>query len=538
MSNQHKNKRLGSALEHGKAHEKDHQVWSRRTFMRNLGLAGGMSMFLNKWPVMAMPHNRLSQALMNNNDDRVLVLIRLQGGNDGLNMIIPLFDYSTYQSSRATIAIPENQVIKLSDEIGIPDTMINLNPFWQEGRMKVIHNVGYETQNLSHFGSSDIWASGNTSANLQSSGWLGRWLESEFPEFDENPPEQPPAIQIGGAGNLVFNNDEMTNMSVVVNNPESLLEIAQNGEFYSTTEIPDCYYGEQIRYARITANSTFRYAEVIAEAYGNGQNDVEYERNPLSDQLAIVARLIKGNLGTKLYSVTLGGFDTHARQNAIHPNLMRSLSDAVSQFYEDLAAGGAEKRVLSMSYSEFGRRIEQNASGGTDHGAAAPLMLFGEGLNGSGFIGENPDLQDLDEVGNLKYGTDFRQVYATILENWLCVDPETVNLVLGADFSRISELGLTCGIATSLNKINGQTLSHRAIYQADGILIEYNLKESAPVRVELSNLLGQRVQVLFQGFQSSGLQQVPILPANLAKGIYVYTIQAGVQRVSKKIMIR
>ena len=538
MSN-HKKNRIGSALEHGSAHEKDHQIWSRRTFVRNLGLAGGMSMFLNKVPIMAMPHNQLSYALANNNNDRILVLIRLKGGNDGLNMIIPLFDYGTYRNSRQTIAIPENQIINLSDSIGIPDTMTNLTPMWQEGKMKVVHNVGYEEQNLSHFASSDIWAAANTSDNIlpSSSGWLGRWLEGEFPDFESNPPTQPPAIQIGGVGNLIFNNSDMTNMSVVVNDPERLVEIAQNGEFYSTSDIPECYYGEQLRHVRITANSTFRFAEGIGEAYEKGKNDIEYDQNPLSNQLSVVARLIKGNIGTKLFMVSLDGFDTHARQNEQHPYLMMSLANAVSQFYEDLAVSGWDKNVVSMSYSEFGRRIEQNASGGTDHGAAAPMLLFGEGLNGNGFVGENPNLTDVDEVGNLKSNIDFRQIYATILEDWLCVDRTTVDAVLGAGYTRLPELGLTCNITTSLDNSVNNRLSHKAIYQSDGILIEYELNTGATVKIDVANILGQQIKTVFRGVQAPGKYQVAF-PTNLAKGIYVYTIRAGVQQVSRKVLVK
>ncbi len=536
MCNHHKN-RIGSALEHGEAHEKDHRNWSRRTFMRNLGLAGGMSMLLNKVPLMAMPHNPLSRALANNNNDRILVLIRLKGGNDGLNTVIPLFDYDNYRNNRPTIAIPEGQVLNLSMEVGIPETMNALNPMWQEGKMKIVHNVGYEEQNLSHFRSSDIWAAANDSEEILASGWLGRFLEGRYPDFLENPPAQPPAVQIGGSGNLLFNNSEMTNMSVVVNDPQRLVEIAQNGEFYSTTDIPDCYYGDQLRYARITANSTFKYAEIIGDAYANGANAIEYTANPLSQQLSIVARLIKGNLGTKLYMVTLDGFDTHARQNEIHPYLMMTLADAISQFYQDLADAGWDKNVISMSYSEFGRRIEQNASGGTDHGAAAPMLLFGEGLNGNGFVGELPDLQDVDEVGNLKFDVDFRQVYATVLEDWLCVDTETVDSVLGGNYDRLADLGLTCNTITSVDALRND-LRHRAIYQTDGILIEYTLPQAQMVSIDIHNVMGQKVLTLFRGAQLNGQHQVLFSNQGMAKGIYVYTIQAGDQRVSRKVMVR
>ena len=203
-----KNMRHGAALEHGKAHEKDHQQWSRRSFLRNVGLAGTMSMMLGKFPLTAMSNSPLTYALSNTNSDRVLVLIRLKGGNDGLNTIIPLFDYGTYINKRPTIGLPQNQIINLNDEFGIPNYMEGLEGLWQNGQMKVVNSVGYPDQNLSHFRSSDIWASGSDSNELDSSGWLGRFLNNQFPDYISNPPEQPPAIQIGGTGNIIFNNSD------------------------------------------------------------------------------------------------------------------------------------------------------------------------------------------------------------------------------------------------------------------------------------------------------------------------------------------
>lgn len=543
MCNHHKedknkNLRHGAALEHGKAHEKDHQQWSRRSFLRNVGLAGTMSMMLGKIPLTAMANSPLAYALSNTNSDRVLVLIRLKGGNDGLNTIIPLFDYGTYITNRPTIGIPQNQVINLNNEFGIPNYMGALENLWNDGAMKVINSVGYPDQNLSHFRSSDIWASASDASETDTSGWLGRFLYDLYPDYITNPPEQPPAIQIGGTGNIIFNDNEGSNMGVIVNNPEELFQIAQNGELYDPNDVPECYYGEQLTFMRSVANSTFQYAEVIADAYNNSSNSVDYEFS-LGDQLALVARLIKGNLGTQLYMVTLDGFDTHALQNESHPFLLYQLSNAVQNFYQDLGASGLADKVLTMTFSEFGRRIEQNASGGTDHGAAAPMMVFGEGLNGNGIIGQNPDMQNVDPVGNLQFGTDFRQVYATVLENWLCADPTTVDMIMGQPFDRLNNLGIDCSVTSTSAPLSHAQLKHKVMYGSGEITIEYIIPQSGPVQVQVFNMIGQPVATLVNEYQAAGTHRATFRIGNsiLASGYYVYHIKAGQQRASQKVLI-
>lgn len=542
MCNHHKDQktkgRYGSALAHGAAHSQDHQSWSRRTFMKNLGIAGSVSMLLGRTQLTALSASPLGMALNTTDSDNILVLIRFKGGNDGLNMIVPVFDYGTYKSYRPTIAIPENQLINLSDSFGMPNTMASVQNMWESGAMKVVNSVGYEDQNLSHFRSTDIWASASDSSTLDASGWLGRLVDRQFPDYVTDPPESPQAIQIGGSGTLTFNNEDGVNMGVIVNDPEELFQIAQNGELYDAVNVPDCYYGEQLSFVRTVANSTFRYAEIIADAYAQGANTVEYGPN-LGEQLALVARLIKGGLQTKLYMVTLDGFDTHANQNGSHPGLMYNLSTSVHAFYEDLAASGVAHRVLSMTFSEFGRRIEQNASGGTDHGAAAPLILFGEGLNGNGFVGAAPDLQDLDEIGNLRYDLDFRQIYSTVLENWLCIDPSLVDEVLGRSFERLPELGLTCETPTATQNHQATLLHHRALYDQGRIVVEYTLPESMSVKVQIFDILGRPIETLFEGYQMPGTHQHDFRTwgNRISSGIYVYHITAGRRAYSNKIRI-
>ena len=306
-------------------------------------------MMLGKFPVYASSKTSLTQAISQLENDRVLVLIRLQGGNDGLNTIVPLYDYDTYANNRTTIKIEESDVLNLSDEFGVPNYMNSIEALWEEGQMKVVHGVGYPDQNLSHFRSSDIWASASDSDVVNHSGWLGRHFEDIYPDFIVDPPESPPAIQIGSIGNLIFDGSEGTGYSFSVANPEQLYQVAQNGWLHDVENLPDCYYGEQVGFLRAIANTTFLYANVINEAYTSASNSVEYDDTELGNQLSLVARLIKGGLGTKVYMVTLNGFDTHANQIELHQSLMADLSNTIKDFYDDLTDGGER----SSEFVEF-----------------------------------------------------------------------------------------------------------------------------------------------------------------------------------------
>ena len=528
----------GASVEHGIAHLQAHTSFSRRSFIRNLGLTGmGTLLFQNM--SLAVPSRMLNKALSLTETDRILVLIRLKGGNDGLNMIVPVYDYANYKNKRNTIAVDESSILSLSDEVGIPDQMTGIKELWEGGQMKVIHSVGYPMQNLSHFRSSDIWATASDADQYLTTGWLANYVLNEYPDYLTAPPEKPAAIQIGGAGGLLFNSPDGFNTAVNVTDPDQLFEIAQNGQLFSLENMPACKYGEQLEYLRNITNSTFIYAETIKDAFDDSSNTSTYA-GQLGQQLALVARLIKGNLGAKLYLVTLDGFDTHANQNNIHPLLMKNLSDNVKSFIDDLSSSGHDEKVLTMTYSEFGRRIEQNASGGTDHGAAAPMLMFGKGLNGNGFVGDNPDLNDLDVVGNLKFQTDFRSVYATVLESWLCLDPLVVDDILGQSHDRILNLGLACS-ATAVHDLNYiPSIVHEARYRNDGtILVYYEIPNNMKVTVEIWSILGQKMSTLFEGTRQAGQYQeiFHLKYGDHAAGQYVYRIIAQGRVFSRSIPV-
>jgi len=537
-----KQKKRGTSLKDKERHSQDHQTWSRRNFIQTLGMATGTGMALGSFSVSAMASGSFLPLMASSGaEDRVLVLIRLKGGNDGLNMIVPTFDYGTYQANRPTISIPQNQLLGLDDKFAIPNTMNSLMPLWNDGHMKVINSVGYDNHNLSHFSSSDIWNSADPSieGNTDKSGWLGRYILDQNPDYLENLPDIPGAIKISSGSSIAYHNQDQIDLAVNFNTPDRLISIAENGFIYDTQNLPDnCYYGEQVGFLRSIMNVTFNYAPQISNAYMSTTNSVNYSNNELSRQLAIVARLIKGNLGTRLYMVTLDGFDTHENQNNNHPILMNNLSSAVSEFYADLAAGDKDNDVLAMSFSEFGRRINEN-SGGTDHGTAAPVMLFGPALNGNGILGEDPDMSDTDNNGNLKHDVDFRQIYASLLESWMCLDPSGVDAILGESFERL-DLGFDC-IGVSTNDVPlTQGIKHLARPNgAGGMVIEYHLDRPGNINVSIFSVMGQKVSTLVNGYQVAGQHEALYVNSYGAMSTMplVYRIEAGGKVYSGKFIM-
>ncbi len=496
------------SLDNIKEHNKDHKAWSRRNFLHSLGLMGGAGVALGGFSVGAMASPSLLPSFLTEGpEDRILVLIRLKGGNDGLNMIVPLFDYGTYAQARPTIKIPESDITSLNSKFGMPKTMDNLNSLWDDGAMKVINSVGYDNQNLSHFTSSDIWNSANQNiqTSVDKSGWLGRYLLFQDPDYLENLPDIPGAIKISSGGSISFYNPDQIDLAVNFNTPDRLLQVAETGEAYDVNNLPDdCYYGDQVGYLRSILNVTYNYAPKISEAYLAVQNSVAYSNNELSRQLAIVARLIKGNLGTRLYMVTLDGFDTHENQNENHPVLMETIANAVSEFYSDLKVDDLDRNVLSLTFSEFGRRIQENTNG-TDHGAAAPVMLFGPELNGSDVLGEDPDFDDLDQNANLKHHTDFREIYASILEYWLCLNPMDVDTILGDSYERLDNLGFSCDPISSTSAPVKQNVLHSVRNNsAGGVTISYTLERPGNIDLTVYTIMGQKLKTIHHGYQIQG----------------------------------
>ena len=489
--------------------------------------AAGGAVLVGGTPVRAFGRASWLHPLRRVDTDRVLVIIQLSGGNDGLNTIVPVQD-DLYYTLRPGLAIPASEALPLNDYLGMHPSLASFVPLFGDGHMAVLQNVGYPDPDLSHFRSTDIWVSGSTADPVLDSGWAGRFLDRRFPAFDEAPPPFPLAVQVGGGSPLMFQGPT-ANMGVSLLSVDLFERIVQTGLVYDEDNLPPSIYGAEMAFVRSVANDSFQYAGVIQEAASHTPNSVEYPaNNPLAGNLAVLAQLIKGDLGARIYHVSIGSFDTHANQAATHATLLRQLAEALRAFYDDLAADGLNDRVMTMTFSEFGRRIQQNGSNGTDHGTAAPMFLFGDGLNG-GIYGNLPDLAHPDATGNLQYEFDFRAVYATLLQDWFGVDPGTIPELLGQSFdplpfvSQPIQVGVQAGPpelpeAFSLaqnypNPFNPMTT------------VAYTLGHTTHVRLQVFDLQGRLVQTLVNGLQAAGAYAVPFDAANLPSGTYFYRME-------------
>lgn len=525
-------------------HHKEHSKWDRRGFMKVLGLAGAGSISLGSTNLSVLNSNFITNALSDSVSDRVLVLVRLKGGNDGLNTIIPLSQYDTYVSKRPTLHIPNNKIIKLDDNHGIPDYMSNLMPFWNDGKMKVVNGVGYESQNLSHFTSSDYWATGSTNkSEMISTGWLGRYYDEKHFDFNMNPPEKPIAVQIGSNANLIFSGAQRSYAFAVAN--ESRLErVAERGEFFGLDNLPDCTHGDQLEYLRRVTNTTYDYAKVINEAFKNSSDADTYDNEiGLEKQLRLVARLIKGGLGSKIYMVSIGGFDTHGNQSLTHEVLLTYVADAIKKFYDDLNYEGLDSKVLSMTFSEFGRRVKENGSQGTDHGSAAPTLLFGPALRGSGVIGDWPSLDNLNRRGNMYNSIDFRSIYQAILKDWLCGDSEYIDkAMLGNEYDALG-LGFGCDDLDIID-YNDLFNYHHPIYtnSANNVNLNLRIKQTHKINIRIYDILGRHINTVFEGELTNGEHSFPLSHnqgGKISSGQYFYRIGiSGGQTLSKSFVVR
>ena len=550
-------------------HDAQHEKWNRRSFMQMLGLAGTGTMMLGGSNLTAASPSPLVDAISNSESDKILLLVRLKGGNDGLNTIVPLYDYDVYAKKRPTIRIKENKLYKLSGDFGMDSSLKSFQSLWGDGKMQIAHGVGYADYTMSHFDGSDNYSTGM--AIKANSGFLGRYFDKEYPDYLINQPKNPPAIQIGSVGDLMFEGVD-TNFAFTATDANQLQNIASMGDMYDVKNLPNSTYGRKLGYVRGLMNSTMTYAKVIHKSYSSSRNQVNYGNDNFAKQLAIIARIIKGGLKTKIFFVTIDGFDTHANQVDIHKKLMTDLSSGMKNFYDDLKMTGDDKKVLTLTISEFGRRPEENGSKGTDHGAASTSMLFGPGLEGSGFIGKHPNLNKTDDKGNLKYTTNFRNLYSALLKDWLCINPYLVDTLFPERYVLATPLGLTCNSTKSYsnNSVSSKSLNststksdtftgkennlavedeftfengftHTPTYRGSDTFIEFTLNSTARIRIELYNLVGQKISTIVDEVTFGGSHKIDVksrVNSQTGPGEYIYTIKTGDKRYSKILMIK
>ncbi len=489
----------------------------------------------------------LTSALFNvPENDKVVVLIYLAGGNDGLNTVVPLDQLSKLNNVRPHVIMPESSLLRLEGtQVALHPAMKGFKNLFEEDRLQIIQSVGYPNQNYSHFRSTDIWMSGSDADTLVNSGLPGRYLNYEFPNYPVEYPNtempDPLAIELGWNSSLLFQGPSAS-MGMVINNADDFYGLV-GGE---VEPAPDTNAGDKIEYVRLIAQQSQVYGQVIKEAAARVPSQGTYPETDLSQQLKIVAKLIAGGLKTKLFLVTLGGFDTHEGQvmqgdntKGVHAELLKTLSDGVEAFMKDCDGLGVSDKVMGLTFSEFGRRIISNASKGTDHGAAAPQFLFGNFVN-STVLGVNPDIpSNANYESNLDMQFDFRQVYASIFEKWLCVNSSDTTGIILKNMETLPITNYDVCSSTSTHEINqlaGKSMLHISPNPVSSFTNINFESDGTPVVIRLFDIQGRQLGELLRGSFPMGKHNFDWNASSLPSGNYFIRITGAKFDQSKKLI--
>ena len=521
----------------------------RRNFLRSASAVtvGGMAVRGFSSPLMAALQGGGAA------EDRVLVIVQLVGGNDGLNTVIPLDSYSLLSQFRSQVLIQENAVLPLSglDGTGLHPAMDGMRDMWDDGLLSIVQGVSYPEPNFSHFRAMDIYETGADADQLLQSGWAGRYLNYEYPNYPAGYPNvdmpDPLAIRVDGGTSIGLQNMGVS-MGVAINNTNDPLNLV--GNIFIDPVTPDCK-GDKLQLVRTTQRQTDLYGNVIEAAAGAGCNQsTMYPTGGapgarLASALKIVAQLICGGLRTKIYWVSMGGFDTHAQQvggdhaTGAHATLLQGLSDSIRAFQDDLQQLGLADRVLGMTFSEFGRRIRSNASQGTDHGSAQPMFLFGQNVI-PGMLGTNPDIPaNATASTNLAMQYDFRSVYASVLKEWFCLSTPDVEDVLLDSFQALNLVNPGACMSTSVHEAN-QRAGEDLMSAYPNPFVERTTLQfttfGGPVLIQVFNEQGQLMQTVLSKVLPAGVHTADVDLGDLAAGVYYARYQNGSRQQVRNLL--
>ncbi|MFM2206996.1 MAG: hypothetical protein RL213_971 [Bacteroidota bacterium] len=526
----------------------------RRTFLEQVAAATVLPSLINGFSFRTFAQSPLMNALAASTvDDHVLVLIQLNGGNDGLNTVIPLDQYGNLSAARSNILIPSNQVLPLTGTnlTGFHPAMNGMRQLYDSGNLSVIQGVSYPSPNFSHFRATDIWLSGSDSNQVLSSGWAGRYLNYEYPNYPTGYPNaampDPLAIQIGTSLSLALQGPS-AGMGMTIGDPNQFYNLVSGIQ----DPAPNNRYGTELTYIRTVTQQSQAYSSVIVQAALNvSQQSSSYPAagtNLLADQLKIVARLIAGGLKTRIYLVSLGGFDTHSLQadtnnTAIgtHATLLGKVSDAIAAFMDDLAFLSISDRVIGMTFSEFGRRIKSNASAGTDHGSGAPMFVFGTQVQ-PGLIGSNPLIPANATVNdNVPMQYDFRSVYASILNQWLCVPANDLQQILLQNYQTLPIVD-PAACSVGIDEFSDAAGDNLVFCYPNPFVSRTTVKyvsKGGHVLVQVFNPEGQLIRTLVDRELAPGSYEVDYENEGHAAGIYHLRLQnESIQQVKSMVVVR
>ena len=568
----------------------------RRKFIKQLSLAA-VPITLGGIPIKLMAENSLTRMAEQSTNDRVLIILQLHGGNDGLNAVIPVEAYDLYYKWRANIAIPaKNSIRKMiqldstlpsNAQVGLHPDMIAMKDLYDRGRMALVQGVSYKNNNGSHFRGRDISFMGGGFDDYFSSGWVGRYLQEEFapktyPDDFPNPEMKDPlAIEMGSDVSLIFHQEANIPTSVSLNDPQSFAKLVEELEGFidqgvdprgkPPLALENSPYGKELNWILGLEDKSQDYAERLYDVYkAASSTSVTYPerypfnaprgsmRNGLTPQLQLIARLLDGGgsgLGvkTKVFLVKMGGFDTHAEQvesydptMGQHAALMYHISSAMKSFQDDLKARGLEDRVLTVTTSEFGRRVRANGSYGTDHGTGAPVMIFGKGVQ-PGVVGVVPDMN----LQNVEMQFDYRQVYANLLRDWMLVDENKINNdIFFKDFlngSKEEGGGNYQPMPLATQVISGVQegfINSRFGLEAchpnpatEFTIIPFKINNTNLVDITLKDSQGRTVKTLLHEERTAGEYSLQADVSGLSPGIYFYQLKTGFFHDTKKLIV-
>ena len=525
----------------------------RRNFLRSVSAAsvGGLAVRGIANPLMAPMFDRAAE-------DRVLVIVQLYGGNDGLNTVIPLDQYSLLNQFRSNIMIPQGQVLPLQGlggATGLHPAMDGMKELWDQGKLSIVQGVGYPNPEFSHFRSTDIWETGADSNQLLDSGWTGRYLHQEYPNYPAGYPNatmpDPLAIRIGGPVTIGLQYMGVS-MGASIYDTDDTLNLT--GNLFVDPITADCK-GSKLDLARTVQRQTDLYGDVIeAAALPSCNMSTLYPTGnqpgaELSQALKIVAQLICGGLKTRIYWVSATGFDTHAQQTdsvdhtiGMHADLLKGVSDSIHAFQDDIQLLGIADRVTGMTFSEFGRRIMSNGSGGTDHGSALPMFLFGNKVR-PGMLGTNPVIPtNTTPSTNLAMQYDFRSVYASVLKDWFCMEQSDVDTVLLNSYQPLSLIDPQGCIDVGVHELNqgaGEVILE--VYPnpfVERTVVRYQATGGRVV-LQVFTEQGQVVRTLVDQLVPAGTFTVECDLGDMPAGVYYCRFQnMGRQQVKSMLKVR
>lgn len=526
----------------------------RREFIAT-SMASGAALSLSPYKVKSSPKGSSSVQSTNDflEDDSIMILIDLFGGNDGLNTVIPLFQ-DEYYNLRPNIAIDVEDAVRFqSSDLYLHPALVNnidndgFLGLLRNGNLAVVERVGYEDYTMSHFRSSDIWSSGIISKDPNVKlldGWLGRYFASKLDNFPFEIPEHPLGISIGGEVPLVLRS-EKGHMGISLTNPEQFYNIGKGKAPFEQKLNDDSFYANEYNFIHTIAEQTEIYSAEVKTSFDKGKNMVQYPANGLAAKMGLIAKLISGGLKTKVYHLRLSSFDSHVQQmndamSGQHPILLNQLSEAISKFMTDATLQGFAHRVAGLTTSEFGRRAYDNGSRGSDHGASSVMFMFAHDDNiESGRKGDPPNLSDLDGNGNPRHQFDFRRLYTDFIETWFGGSENDVTDIFGEPIlpigilkprtkTHVRDLVFTSGRP-------GVQLYPNPKYQSENSYLKFDLVESGNVDISVYSVDGRIVKKIKNGYLNSGQNEFEI--NGLRSGTYSVVISINNRRYSTPLTV-